>query len=195
MNLRWVFVAIAPVGLLAAALITQPTTKTAFPVNDSTELRVLKVSLGTNHFLSNEPLWKQTIRRFLPDPWEGAFGAFQGERHSTSHSALVVWVGEFHRQSGAIGMGIFEMPEAVFRDGNVVRGATIKSRTCLEFRSFDRVARDIPLRVRCGGQTVSFTVRNPRPVRMAQWKARPIPQTNRVSNTDIVVRELRPPRT
>ena len=91
MHRRWLWVSLLPLALGAGMLATGRQ-QVAVPIDDLTELRVLKVSLGTNHVLPNEALWKQVARYVLPD---SILGAFQGHRHRTSYPALVVWVGHF----------------------------------------------------------------------------------------------------
>src|SRR5687767_1957064 len=166
----------------------------AFPIDDLTELRVLKVSLGTNHFLPNEALWKQVARYLLPD---SILGTFQGQRHCTSHSSLVVWVEQVSRETGRRGPAVFDAPEAIFSDGTVVRGRKVQGRggtnACFEFRCFEREARDVRLTTRLGTNRIAFTVRNPRPAPVEKWTALPLPQTNRLAHTEVVLRELRTP--
>jgi hypothetical protein len=166
----------------------------AFPIDDLTELRVLKVSLGTNHVLSNETLWKQVARWVLPD---SILGTFQGHRHRTSYPALVVWVGHFSRKTGWPEPVGFNTPEAVFSDGTVVRGRKVQAwgptSGCFEFRCFERAARDVQLAARLGTNRIVFTVRNPRPAPAGKWTALPLPQTNRLARTEVVLRNLRAP--
>ncbi|HKS36483.1 MAG TPA: hypothetical protein VJW76_04785 [Verrucomicrobiae bacterium] len=164
------------------------------PLGDGSELRVLKVSLGTNHVFSTEPIWKQCLRRVLPRALQGPLGSFQGQRFLTRYDSLVVWVDRFKASSGEVGAGSFEQPEALFAHGSVVKGRVQRLQTgaaCLEFPSFARDARRVPLRVHDGSNVVAFAVDNPRPIQAARWTARPVPQTNQSLGAEIVLRNLR----
>ena len=182
-----------PLGCVAGMLVMSRQ-QVAFPIDDLTELRVLKVSLGTNHVLPNETLWKQVARHVLPD---GILGAFQGHKHRTSYPALVAWVGHFSRKTGQPEPLGFDTTEAVLHDGTAVRGRKIQGRgatsACFEFRCFERGARDAQLATRLGTNRIAFTVRNPRPGHAGKWTALPLPQTNRLARTEVVLRNLRAP--
>jgi len=164
------------------------------PLGDGSELRVLKVSLGTNHVFTTEPIWKQCLRRLLPRGLQRPLGPFQGQRFLTRHDSMVVWVDKFNASSGQVGAGSFDQPEALFAHGFVVKGRMKRLQAgvvCLEFPCFARDARQVPLQVHDGSNLVAFAVDNPRPMQAALWTARPIPQTNQSLVTEIVLRNLR----
>lgn len=164
------------------------------PLGDGSELRVLKVSLGTNHIFSTEPIWKQCLRRVLPQALQRPLGPFQGQRFLTRYDSMVVWVDKFNASSGEVGAGSLDRPEALFAHGFVVKGRMQRLQAgavCLEFPSFARDARRVPLRVHDGSNLVTFAVDNPRPIQAARWTARPVPQTNRSLGAEIVLRNLR----
>src|SRR5687767_9592903 len=72
---RWIWFGCFALGILAIALsFGRQSEDVAFPIDSESELRVLKVSLGTNHVYSFEPRWKQVARRLLPDRWEAPLG-------------------------------------------------------------------------------------------------------------------------
>ena len=182
-----------PLGLVAGVL-AMGRRQVAFPIDDLTELRVLKVSLGTNHVLPNEALWKQAARSVLPD---SILGTFQGHRHRTSYPALVVWVGQFSRKTGWPEPVAFDTPEAACGDGTFAPGRTVQRRAaagaCFEFRCFEREAGEVQLFARRGTNRIAFTVRNPRPARAEKWTALPLPQTNQLPRTEVILQHLRTP--
>src|ERR1043165_7995152 len=77
------------------------------------EMRILKVSLGTNHVLSFEPLWKQLLRRALPESLQKPLGPFQGEHRRTRGESLVVWVDSPKKYAGT--PFVLQKAAAVFR--------------------------------------------------------------------------------
>jgi hypothetical protein len=157
------------------------------------EWRVLKVSFGTNHSFTTESFWKRSLRSILPESLQKPLGAWQGTRFETSHDALVVWIGEFHARTGQPQKIFVSTPETVLPDG--FRAGAYKHAAgnlmALEFRWFDREAKQITFRVHDGSIPITFTIDNPHPTRRAVWKPMLLPQTNRVRGTDIVLRDLK----
>jgi len=192
----WGFVVVPAILIIAGAMAWRSTTSPArvpIPMSDGAELRVLKVSLGTNHVLSYENIWKRNLRRVLPRAWQAHLGPFQGEHYRTRHDSLVVWVVEAVRSGGRDGLGTFDDPGAVFADGTVAKGQIRRARggiVGLQFDCFRRDSREITLQVRKGGM-VRFVVINPQLARAANWIAEPLPQTNQSSRTEVVLRQLR----
>ena len=162
---------------------------------DGSQLRVLRVEVGTNSAYSKEQLWKRAIRYVCPNRWEAALlgNVPKGPFHRTRQDSLFVWVtcdgtnGQAPRDT-KIWQRMFvtlrarsEAPAipAIF--------GSFPSVACLEFRSYARHAPRILLRIWNGVNDVPFEIPNPHPVRPARWTAGSIPQTNRFPGTDIIL--------
>src|SRR4051794_15523207 len=80
-------------GILGAgAWLAVRSTPTIVPLPGGQTMRIMKVSLGTNHMLALEPIWKQALRRMLPEGLQKPLGPPQLESRHTRGEALVVWV-------------------------------------------------------------------------------------------------------
>lgn len=192
--LLWLVAAGIIVTVVAATLWTKRPAFPRVPLGGDRELRVLKVSFGTNHVFSTESFWKQYLRRVLPQAWHKPLGPFPGHRLQTRCESLVVWVGVFDQSSGAQTAALFDKTDA-----NVANGSTFPGRLqagpgglmALEFPWYARDQPKVRLQVWQSARLAAFTIENPSPARPAVWQARPVPQTNRLGQTEIVLRELR----
>lgn len=61
-------------------------------LSDGRTVRILKVSVGTNHVLSAEPLWKRGVRSVLPQMLEKPLGPAREHRKSSRYDTLVVFM-------------------------------------------------------------------------------------------------------
>jgi hypothetical protein len=185
---RWLIVSTAIIALAGVAVWKGSPKRVA--LSGGRELRVLRVSLGTNHVFSNDPVWKQTLRRVLPQAWQKPLGPFQGHRFQTQHDSLVVCVSEFDVKTGRPLNTSLDQPAALFPDGFIAKGRKRSLQGivgCLEFSCFARESKEVLLQVRDGLSVVTFTVANPRPARAARWQPQPFPQTNKCRHTEIVL--------
>jgi hypothetical protein len=150
------------------------------PLTPKDDLRILKVSLGTNHVFSLEPIWKQVLRSVLPAGLMNRWGADPAARVTTRESTLFVWVDEVDA-AGARHSSSFDQPAARLEGGQVAAAEfrELPSRVVrLKFQSFARDLEEVPLQIRRGTNLIQFTVRNPRRSVRASWRAEPGPQTN-----------------
>ena len=141
---------------------------TRLALDDGSELRILKVSLETNHLF-------QAISR---TPW------------TTGYDSLVVRLEKVHPDSSSSNV-TREQVEARLPDNSFVKGEDRRPRGEptgeVEFRLFDRKAQQIYLRYHDGTNVVPFVVNNPCPTRSASWVAGPLPQTNDFSQTRFIL--------
>lgn len=166
----------------------------SIPVGGGTELRILHVSVGTNHTYSAEPIWKQTLRRVLPESLEANLSAAVGDTVSSRYSTLVVWLRA--EPSPPPGPPMIATPTAWLHKTNAFSGrvSQINSNTFrLQFTVFARDQREIPLQLRySGAEIVRFNVQNPDPLSQVIGPAMPVPQTNDYGHTKIILRRLTP---
>lgn len=143
------------------------------PLSPGRTLQVLKVTLGTNHSLSLESPWKQSMRRILPASKQTSVGPFIGYNFDTSREELIVWFDQFTPVSPA------SAPfEAVLEDGSIVPGCIRQTPsfwqpTCVAFACFNRSTRFVQLRVHDGTNLIPFAVVNPQPIRATTESHRP----------------------
>jgi hypothetical protein len=163
------------------------------PLPPKDNLRILKVSLGTNHVFSLEPMWKRALRSVLPGRLENRLGADPAWRMATRESTLFLWVDEADA-AGARHSSSFDQPVALLENG---LAAPAESREFperivrLKFQSFARDQQEVPLQIRRGTNTIRFTVHNPQPSKRSSWKAESLPQTNLIKDTQVVFGPLR----
>jgi len=165
---------------------------------DGAVLSVVAVEVGTNSVYPLEPRWRHYLRRACPDRWETALLGKSPNAPTirAPHDSLFVWV----RHRGPDGK-----PSADRRwSTNLVRptegnldnaipsalGNSLGA-ACLEYRTYSRDAKRLSLKVWNGTNDVAIELTNPRPVRAARWQAGPLPQTNRVSGSDIILQPIR----
>lgn len=158
------------------------------------EWRVVQVSFGTNHLFTTENLWERCVRKVVPDAWQKSLGPYKGERVQTPLDSLVVWMQEINQATDQPQTFSFGKGEAMLADGSFARGnkrGTQTAVTSFEFRSFDREAKQVTFRVYDGSIPVTFTIDNPHPARRARWNAAPLPHTNHLPGTDVILRQMR----
>src|SRR6185369_3181036 len=88
------------IGLVAILIARREPSATTVRLTNSREWRILKVSVGTNHILSAEPLWKKALRTLLPEAWQRPLGPFAGDRFQTRYETLTLWVEEVNSATG-----------------------------------------------------------------------------------------------
>src|SRR5687767_14637951 len=69
-------------------------------ITPARELRLVNVSLGTNHFFSTEPRWKQVARRLTPKKWSAWFGPIRSGSYTTPFDSLVLYLQETDLATG-----------------------------------------------------------------------------------------------
>ncbi len=187
---RWVCVVLG-IFLVAAAVVSWPSfPPERIPLSDGKELRILKVNLGTNHVFSLEPSWKRGLRAILPEKWQQLLGTFQGQRFQTRHDSLVIWCQVWEPASGRIFNSWIAKLSAVLAGNQTAPEVNHRVRgdiVAVEFRCFARDVKYPSFQALRGTNIIQFSVRNPRPARAERWTAKPLPQTNRLVHTDIVL--------
>jgi len=167
---------------------------TRVPLANGRELRILKVSLGTNHSYSTEPWWKQGLRWVLPESRQRFLGPSRTQRILARYDSLVIWIEAVHSTGGHLAAPKLEQIKARLPDGSWVEGTQYSVAGgvtgCFAFRCFDRAAREVPLQFLDGTNIVLFTVNNPQPSLAASWTARPLPQTNQIFRTQVILSRL-----
>src|SRR3954447_43469 len=161
------------------------------PLPDGQRMRILKVSLGSRHVFSFEPVWKQVVRRALPAALERILlKPFQGKYLETRGDNLVIWV-----DGAAAGTSFSVKTASAVFTNDVTAGSIMEVRSglyCLSFRCFQRESGVVPLRVSYQGQEITFNVKNPHPVRATNWAALPLPQTQLAGRTGVRLARLVP---
>jgi hypothetical protein len=181
-------------GILALRTERLPSIQLA----DGSVLSVVAVEVGTNSVYPLEPRWRHYLRRVCPNQWEVAL---LGKTPNapvirTRHDSLLLWI----RQRGADGkpttdrqwVRVLIRPSEGNEDDAIPAafGSSLGV-ACLEFRTYPRDAKRVPLKLWNGANDVPIEVINPRPVSAARWQAGPLPQTNRFLGSDIILRPLR----
>ncbi|MDB6035147.1 MAG: hypothetical protein JWM16_5485, partial [Verrucomicrobiales bacterium] len=179
------------VGAAIGLWMLTPKAATRIALPGGGEMQVLQVSLGTNHFLSAEPKWKQVARRFTPTTMQPALGPLAGQGTQTRWETLVVCL-KWPPLSNGKGLGI-DKAEAILVDGvaEEAKVYVLSGVARLTVPCFQRDAGLIPLRVWQGTNRIDFVVNNPRPKQPASWTALAVPQTQLVNRANVVFRGFR----
>src|SRR5882724_1791461 len=77
---RWMAALLVLLLFVAVLCWVRGNGQTRVALSATRELRVLKISYGTNHLFSAEPPWKQCLRAVLPTRWQQPLGRFPGRR-------------------------------------------------------------------------------------------------------------------
>lgn len=152
-------------------------------------LRIMKVSLGTNHPFSLEPWWKRVLRLALPNRGARVLGPVEEWHPSTAHSTLVLWVNEIDA-AGKGHASRLQQPTAILENGmmGIARVVEMPNRILrLEFPSFARDEENVPLQMHYGTNVVRFTVRNPQRVARPLWNASSLAKTNKARGAEVVL--------
>jgi hypothetical protein len=188
---RWFAMPVAVLLFSGAAVWKTDDLITQFPRDSRTAIRVLKVSLGTNHVFSLDPNWRQYLRALLPKPLQNRLGPFQPYRFQTRYDSLMVWVGGFDRSDEPIPWLAVDNAAAVLSDGTMAKGREFRCSSnivALQFSCFSRDAKQIKFSLNHGSNRVMFSVRNPHPVQPADWRGKGLPQTNLSFNTKVILK-------
>lgn len=153
------------------------------------ELRILKVSFGTKHSFSLLPGAKAYAAEVLPSSWHQIFG-LSSRTFTTPHESLVVWIAEVDVAKGAFRLRSSQHPEVLFTDDVTWPGRPTQWGTniyCLTFSVYPRTQRFITFRIR-GRQNIAFRLKNTGSMKVESWIARPLPQTNLLPGTELVLK-------
>ena len=143
---------------------------------DGKTSRVLKVSYGTNHVLVAEPMWKQAIRKVLPEMLEKSLGRMNRPARTTPYDSLAIFMEPVTTDSVTV--------QVVFPDGTTAQTPWYRAtRGPIVFTSYPREEKELRLRF----EGVEVKIPNPRRVRKASWSGGPIPQTNCAFGTEVVL--------
>ena len=148
---------------------------------DGTISRVVKVSYGTNHVFIAEPLWKQALRKVLPQRLEKPLGSVKRYARSTQYDSLAIFLDPAPPHS----MGA----QILFQDGSPGRSVFHEriQVPVLVFTSYPRDQRELLLRFSdLRAQRADVRIPNPHPVSRAAWPAGRLSKTNRTQGTQIV---------
>jgi len=158
-----------------------PLPQVRFP--DGTSSRVLKISVGTNHVFSTEPLWKKTLRGVLPDTLEKPLGAAKRYDRTTAHDSLAIYMEPLAAPRDNRWTMLYV--ETTLPDGKVYAVKWMPSSPGpIVFENYARGEKHIPLRF----SDIEIKLPNPRPVKRSSWIPRELPQTNDMGGNQVIVR-------
>ncbi len=183
----WLVAGFITLTLFAAGVLWTSKQQTV-PFTATSHLRVLKVSLGTNHSYSTDPLWKRQLRKVLPTSLATRLGSVDEFYATTPYPTLVVWLEERDLHGRRIAPR-FDVPSVLMKDGHSAR--TKNNIVQLTFASFARDEKEIPIVLTDRTNIFRFTVRNPKPVARAHWTATSLPQTQTVDVTRVTFSQPR----
>jgi len=190
MRSRWFWV--AAVGVIAvgglfwgwASIEPLPSIKFA----DGRSSRVLKVSYGTNHVFSPDPLWKKSLHKVLPQMLGKYLGKFQEYRRATPYDSLAIYLEPLASPKVLVRWRAMTV-EAVFPDGTT--SATTwnpGSYYPIILGNYPREQKEVLLRFWDAPKSIDMKVPNPHRGQKASWTARPLPQTSEVAGTKVVMK-------
>ncbi len=157
-------------------------------IGDGREVRVVHVSFGTVHVFPPETIWNTSIRQ-LPRQWQQYLGVATPERLTTVYDSLVVWTTEQDRARQPVSRSGLDEAFAIMPDGRLIAGtkSNRKGGAKVSFSSYARGHPEVPFRLRYGTNIVELKVKNPQRAKPEQWVAWPLPQTNQVKATQLVL--------
>jgi hypothetical protein len=165
---------------------------------DGSVLSVVAVEVGTNSVYPLEPRWRRYLRRVCPNQWEvrllgrPPIAPIMGSRRDS----LFVWLKHFGTDGKpSVAREKWAQLLSSLVEGKPDEGVPSLFNTslgvaCLEFRTYARNAKRVPLKAWNGTNVVPIEVTNPRPTSPARWRAGPLPQTNCVAGSDIILEPL-----
>jgi len=188
---RWIVVGS---GILAAGALAISLSSTALPTvrfADGASTRIIKVVVGTNHVFAPEPFWKEACRRVLPKSLGSRFGSVRQFYPCLLYDSLAIHLEPlpFKNSNRRSAMSV----EVIFPDGTTSQSFWGPQVHPLFFSDYPREQKRIHLRFNDGNHPVDVTVPNPRPTRRDSWSAKPVPVTNYVPGTEVVLQYLRYP--
>jgi hypothetical protein len=184
-----IFAAVA-LGVLAFWLFSAPTPPTV-RFADGRSRRVLKVSFGTNHIFSPEPLWKKSVRLVLPQALEKPLGPLQQYKATTYYESVAIFLEPLAiRQGSMLGDAAGMRVEALFPDGTASPATwwDSPSQKPTVFGNYPRGEKELVVRFWDGDQPVRLKVSNLKPGTRASWTPQALPQTNYVPGTAVILK-------
>jgi hypothetical protein len=181
-----------PALLLAAGFVALMFWREQLPVvrmADGTELHVLKRSAGKRHYFSDETGWRRFAIDSAPQKYLPRIGLARNE-FERPHGALVLWVTKFNPERSAPIPPRINAAEVEFSDKRRAAGrlSLITSNVLqIEFPVYPRADREFTVRLVEKAQQASFAFKNPLPVKLAQWAAGSLPQTNVSANAIVTL--------
>lgn len=145
------------------------------------ELRVLKLSAGTNHFYSERRGWKGFLAQHLPASELARFGVIRRDVNDPRGS-FALWVREVDADGQPVPVTL-KSAGAMFVGGRFAPGTlrvwdTNGNVMMIELPIYPRADREFEVRLVNATETLSLKVRNPAPRARAKWTAAKLPQTN-----------------
>src|SRR5688572_12593824 len=89
---KWVAPLLLILSVAVLVLLIPRSAVTRVSLSNGTELRIVKVTQGTNHIFSSETGWKQSVRRLLPGLSLRCWGAAPVKGVTSPNDILVIWV-------------------------------------------------------------------------------------------------------
>ncbi|HKQ38167.1 MAG TPA: hypothetical protein VJ063_08830, partial [Verrucomicrobiae bacterium] len=194
MRKRWACITVGGGALALAGWATLWNFRTPLPTvrfADGRTTRVLKVSFGTNHVFSTEPVWKQASRRILPERWEGWLGSTRIVKRRTEFDSIAIFFEPVPPPPGNRSWTI--TVETLFSDGTKFRGTRWgpSSGYPLVLQNYARGDKEIIIRLCDGDHAIRIKVPNPHPVPKAVWQGRSLAQTNCVGGRQVILKGYR----
>jgi hypothetical protein len=170
------------------------------PLADGRILQIEAVTFGTNHEVGRKSVLLQrfgpwlpaVVREYLTPKWPYA-------QIRRARPGLVVWVNALDAVTGTNVDCQGVRVEFVDKHGDLYGTETSHWFGGQKFwhqghvfDAYPRSEKKLRLRITLWltNVTASIDIRNPQVHRAASWVGRPVPQTNRIGNTDVVLREL-----
>ena len=177
----WAMPGTALVLLLVIVWFCAPSNKPRrIVLSDGTEITILQASFGTNHILSFEPTWKEIARRILPKKLQQPLGTATASSLRSDYDSLVLWIPiPTNNNSGTVSFEA-KLKNGTYAPASVGAGRMVGNRGafwCVNFTSYQRQSREIPLKLRLGSDEVEFTVPNRAITPASKWQAQALPQT------------------
>ena len=172
--------------VVGAALYWRPGSRVILA--DGSELTVLGVSFGREHFYPLPGASEPSILRALPMGIRSKLGLPVG-CYETQGSSFVLFAGRMDNKGRSVSVNMGD-PAIEFPDGSWISGRRLFARSnvvCLEFSKYPRTERWLKVHGRIAGERVELTVRNRGSQVRQSWDALPFPQTNQRAHASIIL--------
>lgn len=184
--MRWTWIFGGGGMILAAILVLRTAPLPTVRFTDGRSVRVLKVSFGTNHVFSVEPLWKKSLRRMLPQPLEQYLGPARQYKTATEYDSLAIFLDPLPNGRGS------RPVHALFPDGTFSPASwNLSQQWPIIFSNYPREEKEVTVRLSDGDASAQVKVPNPRRARKKSWIPRTLPQTNSITGTEVILTNCR----
>src|SRR5688572_10922390 len=184
---RWAWgVLAAGVAATAAVLALKTAPLPTVRFTDGRSVRVLKVSFGTNHVFSAEPLWKKSLRGVLPQPLEQYLGPARQYKTATEYDSLAIFLDPLPNGRGS------RPVHALFPDGTFSPAYwNLSQQWPIIFNNYPREEKEVTVHLSDGDASAQVKVPNPRRAPRKSWTPRTLPQTNSIAGTEVILTNYR----